>query len=89
MPPVEPGVPLVVAAVALFMGVICICPAWDSNKTNEITLWKLEGERPFSVERGRTELNLIKEGTTITVELDKNDKVFDVRRALDITGGEG
>ena len=83
MPPVEAGVALVVAAVALVMGVIGICPAWDSNKTNEITLWKLEGERPFSVERGRTELNVIKEGTTITVELDENGKVFDVRRALD------
>jgi hypothetical protein len=48
----------------------------------EIKLWTPEGERAFPLERLEVTARPIKEGSTITVELNENGTVVDLWKAL-------
>lgn len=52
--------------------------AWSSDDKNEVKLWTPDGEKSFPVERGRSKIFNLKEGTPITVELNEQGKVVDV-----------
>ncbi len=51
---------------------------WASDSKNDIKLWTPDGEKTFAVERGRSKLNMLKEGAQITVELNEAGKVVDI-----------
>lgn len=57
---------------------------YTSDLKNEIKLWTPQGEKTFSVERGKSKLSAIKAGEPVTVELNKAGDVIDIHR-LQIT----
>ncbi len=54
---------------------------YASDQKTEVKLWTPEGEKTFSVVRGKSKLSPIKEGALITVELNEAGQVIDVRKA--------
>ena len=52
-----------------------------SKDLKEITLMTPEGERTFSVQHGETKLSGMKEGTSITIELNEAGDVIEIRNA--------
>lgn len=52
-----------------------------SRDLKEITLTTPEGERTFSVQHGETKLSGMKEGTSITIELNEAGHVIEIRKA--------
>jgi Cu/Ag efflux protein CusF len=52
-----------------------------SRDLKEITLMTPEGERTFSVQHGETKLSGMKEGTSITIELNEAGDVIEIRKA--------
>jgi len=54
---------------------------YASTDKNEIKLWTPEGEKTFSVARGKSPLSTMREGTLIRVELNEQGEVIDVRKA--------
>jgi len=52
-----------------------------SRDMKEITLMTPEGERTFSVQHGETKLSGMKEGTSITIELNEAGDVIEIRNA--------
>lgn len=52
-----------------------------SRDLKEITLMTPEGERTFSVQHGETKLSGMKEGTSITIELNEAGDVIEIRNA--------
>lgn len=52
-----------------------------SKDLKEITLMTPEGERTFSVQHGETTLSGMKEGTSITIELNEAGDVIEIRKA--------
>lgn len=52
-----------------------------SDLKSEIKLWTTEGEKMFSVLRGKSKLSAITEGSTVTVEINSAGKIIDVRKA--------
>lgn len=55
--------------------------AYASSDKNEIKLWTPEGEKTFDVQTGRSKLSVIEEGMGITVELNEQGKIVDIRKA--------
>ena len=52
----------------------------------EITLWIPEGEKTFVVQKGRSQLSGLKEGQSISVELNEAGNVIDIHKArIDVT----
>ena len=54
---------------------------YASADRKEITLWTPEGDKTFAVEKGRSQLSGMKEGTPISVELNEAGKVIDIHKA--------
>ncbi|GKS63938.1 hypothetical protein YTPLAS72_12420 [Nitrospira sp.] len=52
-----------------------------SGDMKEITLMTPEGEQTFAVEHGESKLSGMKEGTSITIELNEAGKVIEIRKA--------
>lgn len=55
--------------------------AYASADKKEIKLWTPEGEKTFDVQTGRSKLSVIEEGMGITVELNEEGKIIDIRKA--------
>lgn len=51
-----------------------------SDDKNEILLWTPEGEKPFPVERGKSKLSAVKDGTPITAELNEEGRIIDIHQ---------
>ena len=54
---------------------------YTSGDLKEIKLMTPEGERTFAVQHGETKLSGMKEGTSITIELNEADHVIEIRKA--------
>ncbi len=55
--------------------------AYASPDKTAIKMWTPEGEKTFDVQTGKSKLSTIREGTSITVEVNDAGKVIDLRKA--------
>lgn len=51
-----------------------------SDDKKEILLWTPEGEKPFPVERGKSKLSAIKDGSPIAAELNEEGRIIDIHQ---------